>query len=406
MLQITSIDDIEACVRNEDFNENHYLEAKRALDLQNKTQKLEFARDVAQFAFDGGVVVYGIGENKQFAEQGEDEEAQFYLSPFDLSSLTVEQIEQVAQGRCEPPLSIRVQRLPSPDDPGTGYIVVTIPPSSRAPHMVDGKYPSRNQSTRSYLNDSAVRIYMQLQHDAKARAESELTKAIANDPASRPDQDSAHIFGVAVPISNWSEMELEQREAQNILGDARARWRDLRQNNWTQRSQRYHVDIEGSLEHADYFRQRGGEWAFQTRHLREELDDAEEYFLAEWSVTDGGIVKVFDAGLSTYHERGGTTIKVAHPGVARDVAGILVTSAGMWARQAGYHGEWAISIGATQLSGARIYTESMFTNPPAADRDKVIKTVLASTYEVQDSTWEVSAGLARRVRAALGDTSE
>ena len=68
MRTFSSIEQIEEATRDGSFEENHYLEAKTILKTRSSTDKDELARDLAQFAFDGGTVVFGVSEDKSRSE--------------------------------------------------------------------------------------------------------------------------------------------------------------------------------------------------------------------------------------------------------------------------------------------------------------------------------------------------
>jgi hypothetical protein len=65
-------------------------------------------------------------------------------------------VEQVALTRLDPPLVVRNHEIPASGRPGEGYLVVAIPPSPTAPHMVDHEYWARGDKTKYRLSDPEV----------------------------------------------------------------------------------------------------------------------------------------------------------------------------------------------------------------------------------------------------------
>lgn len=77
------------------------------------------------------------------------------IAPQPLNGLA-EQIEQIARTNCDPPLAVISRAIPTTADPAVGFLVVHVPPSSSAPHMVEGRYIGRGDKTKHYLADAEV----------------------------------------------------------------------------------------------------------------------------------------------------------------------------------------------------------------------------------------------------------
>jgi hypothetical protein len=67
-----------------------------------------------------------------------------------------ERIEQVARSTVDPPLHIRMDQFPGDADASIGNVVVEVPASSRASHMVDGIDLGRDDKPRHRLSDAEV----------------------------------------------------------------------------------------------------------------------------------------------------------------------------------------------------------------------------------------------------------
>ncbi len=104
------------------------LEETTAFDAKSlPTKNVEIAKDIAAMCNDGGMIIYGISEdeNKRLTQ----------LTPFPIKGLE-ERISTIVQNAISEPPKIFIKTIQCVDDPSLGYIVVEIPPSERAPHMV------------------------------------------------------------------------------------------------------------------------------------------------------------------------------------------------------------------------------------------------------------------------------
>jgi hypothetical protein len=107
------------------------------------------ADDIASFAIAGGVIIYGVAEQTAGPP---------LLHPIPLAGLS-ERLEGIARTRISEPLSIRTTPLPAAAGAGLGYLMVHVPMSPRAPHMVGGKYYGRDENPKRELtNEDVVRL--------------------------------------------------------------------------------------------------------------------------------------------------------------------------------------------------------------------------------------------------------
>ena len=126
--------------------ESHHIDVKREIG-DSRGDRRETARDLASFAIDGGALLIGVEEDKA--------NRTFSLAPQPLDGL-MEKLEQVAAFVVDPPLTIISEEIPSIDDSTSGYLLVHVPPSSSAPHMVGGQYFGRGERTRRQLSDAEI----------------------------------------------------------------------------------------------------------------------------------------------------------------------------------------------------------------------------------------------------------
>lgn len=123
-----NLEDLKRMVE-ERLEETTRLDFKRQFPEPGKNDDL--AKDVAAMAnTDGGVIVYGIEQDKM----GRAKE----LRPFTVSGAG-ERVALVAQSWLDEPLTVpSVYSIPCEEDGTTGFLVVEVPPSDRAPHFHRG----------------------------------------------------------------------------------------------------------------------------------------------------------------------------------------------------------------------------------------------------------------------------
>jgi transcription antitermination factor NusG len=118
-------EEIIEAVRNRDLVETPSFDVKRQLPPPGKMSDVVI--DIAAMANDGGVLLYGLGED----EGGRPAE----LHPFPLKG-QVERIEQALRTGSDEPPEIHIKEIRTAEDPERGYLLVVVPVSPRAPHQV------------------------------------------------------------------------------------------------------------------------------------------------------------------------------------------------------------------------------------------------------------------------------
>jgi predicted HTH transcriptional regulator len=172
------------------LEETQYLDAKEA--PSNKGDNKEMARDMASFAIDSGTLIIGIAEDKT--------NRTFTLAPQPLKGLP-EKIEQIARSIPGPPLNVITQEIRSEADPTKGYLIVHIPASPAAPHMVEGRYWGRGEKTKYRLTGPEVVRLHERRRSADQDALTLPQREIENDPIPSDQRKQAHLFLIAQPPS-------------------------------------------------------------------------------------------------------------------------------------------------------------------------------------------------------------
>lgn len=174
--------------------EGHFLEFKREIP-QGKAENKELGRDLASLTLDGGYLIVGIEEDKASNARA--------LRATSLVGLK-ERVDQIAANTPDPPVSVRCTEVPA-SDATAGYLIVEVPPSPHAPHMVDGRYYGRGDSTRRALTDGEVRHLHERRLSKRTQMSDRLRAEIERDPFASTKQ-GGHLFLVAAPDSPDREL--------------------------------------------------------------------------------------------------------------------------------------------------------------------------------------------------------
>ncbi|MGW0252660.1 AlbA family DNA-binding domain-containing protein [Nocardia goodfellowii] len=196
------------------LEESHILDIKRELPSGESANK-GTAKDIAAFALDGGVIIFGVDEG--------DGTTPPQLHPIDLAGLP-ERIDNIATSRVREAVLIQTHVIEANHNAGKGYLVVHVPKSPRAPHMADGRYYGRADKTNRILDDAEVSRL----HEQRTAAQRDILPELNQ----RLDRLGAHapMLGIlAQPIGAGEELLLPLAEATDwkqtihrIVKDAKA----------------------------------------------------------------------------------------------------------------------------------------------------------------------------------------
>jgi hypothetical protein len=140
--------------------------------------------------------VYGVDEDKS--------KHRFTVDPMPLPVGLHETVDAVARSRITPILSVAPFLVPDPADTKRGFLVIEVPPSPDAPHMVEGTYWGRSETGKVRLTDVEVERLI-LARSRRAEYLAHAMTATANaDPA--PSSQYCHFYFTAVPATGWPDM--------------------------------------------------------------------------------------------------------------------------------------------------------------------------------------------------------
>jgi hypothetical protein len=172
------------------LEETVIFDAKKEISAKNQ----EIAKDIASMANEGGIIIYGIGEdeNKRLT----------MLNPIPIAG-QMERIDAVVRSCIAEPPQIQITSIPTEKDPSIGYLVVVIPPSERAPHMVvvkgDNRYYGRTATGNAPLNEGEVaRLYTRREKTEIDR--NQLLEDEINSSSLEPNSNFAYLYLLAKPV--------------------------------------------------------------------------------------------------------------------------------------------------------------------------------------------------------------
>lgn len=396
--QPVSEDDLSAAIADELLQESHYLDVKRSTG-DTAGEKKETARDLASFAIDGGSLLVGIGENKV--------DRRFYLDPQDLSG-ALEKIENIAALKVDPPLTVVPREIPSVAQNGRGYLVVDVPPSPKAPHMVDGKYYGRGERTRISLSDPEVRrLHARRETDSKFAARL-LDEEIQRDPVDPGKRRLGHLYLVAQPVTGSSQMARAYVRRSNATELAKLA-RSFEENLATDISQ-FNPSLtllSEACSRANGMSLSSYVMAGPGRTIVDyDRSDFEKRILDVEFREDGGIRVLIGAlTVNLPNAWGGSEKLVVVDSVAVAYARRIVHWAGAIGDQVGYHGSWLFGIHGDRLRGlqSHIFNRSItFEDGPHYDVNIYRQHTTATRLEIEQRPRAVAERLVGSLLEGLG----
>jgi len=137
-----------------------------AIDLDFKkqlTSNAEIAKDIAAMTVQGGVIAYGIAEDEQAVANA--------ITPLELQHVP-ERIQQIVDSAIWPRPVIETRAIEDPEDTTVGVLLVTVPPSSLAPHYTRERFSARSGTTTRYLAEREIAaLYEQRRQSFMASAD-------------------------------------------------------------------------------------------------------------------------------------------------------------------------------------------------------------------------------------------
>lgn len=335
-LQIDSWSDLIAAIQAGSMTESQWIECKEAVPAASPGANLEIAKDLASLTVDGGVLVIGVKDKATTPEDvcGVADDVEGLKS----------RITQIAAGpRVQPPMQVVFgDPLPHPEDESRLVLLVSVPASPSAPHMVDGSYWGRSAVGKRKLTDREVeRLFAQRRASRDDFEERLRAFSLQLDPYPPEERQLAHLYVFARPEIRAHDGFINQLEQGNgltaaITGALQATSRPTRHPDF--------FALGRNLPHPDgLFR----EYAVDDPSSDRRVDEAQCLRLL---VDSAGAICVA-SGRGSYPRRDGTSdidfdyiIEVLHQTIA--LAGYLGRNA------MSYDGMWVAGVHLTGLKGA------------------------------------------------------
>ncbi|MDQ6856488.1 MAG: hypothetical protein M3Z57_05385 [Candidatus Dormibacteraeota bacterium] len=380
--------DIQAGIDQDLVRESHVFDAKQ--QAPPPTKNMDIAVDLASFAVDGGSILYGV---RQPSSTGATT-----LAPFDITGLP-ERLDQIARGgTIDPPLTIRVLDIPSKAQAGRGYLWVHIPPSSDAPHAVDGRFRGRSDRTNMVLSSHAVTRLIAAKAARAADAHALLAAEVARDPTPAGTQNQLHLFVVAQPATGRRDLLSQAIGTQN--------WRP-----WIEGPFKTTVRTVPSQGEPDLFNTAGmlyarvDGWAVSTYEMGDDRSvrpsgptPVTEGQLLDFEIRDDGGLRLFCGRASTQISE---TDRRVVPGLIATLTQRVLLGAVAVADKSGYQGAWTFGLalrgpGAVAMQGGALrgYVERQI--------EPYEETALASIDDLRTRPDEIARSLLGRFYRAFG----
>jgi hypothetical protein len=382
---------LEAAAKDQHLVETNVLELKRELPPGSDSANKELARDLASLAIDGGLLIIGVDEAQNYA-----------LTPVPLGGLA-ERVELVAASRIDEPLKLAgFIEIESVSTPGDGYLLVRIPASPRAPHMVDNRYWGRGHKTKHMLSDAQVERLIARRARWAVNAEEALNGWMAQDPINPAKQVNGHLFVVAEPMPPRERMLLETMTA---TGDFTAVFRDL-----VGRTKHNGASFVPDMpSHLSNFSTTADGWAWNSYalfgdHEEGQPSDRESRALMV-EICENGRLRLFCGRaaeqLGTTGYRAGF---VLFDDICLGLTARMVSLASGVSQAAGYLGSWDFGVGVTGIKGAKSYSrfERKEFAGPSYTADKYTLTTRASLADIEAGSGPVIERLFGRLIRAIG----
>lgn len=353
------------------LEETHYLELKGTIPRPSKASNKELARGLAQFSIDGGNLLVGIAE----------QEGQPQLAPVELAGLC-ERIEQVASMAVDPPLFVSCREIRAEADAATGYVLVQVPSSATAPHMVDGIYYGRGDKTRTRLSDAEVERHHRARTNSAREVSGLLDEYVSRDPVPVDLRAQARLYVVAAPVTPRPEMLLGLFDG----GSAHAKVFELIRAASVVPGVPDSALLPPKLTFATSFERRvdgvamtsglGGDGARSYQPgVHEPVHD-----ILEVELTEDGLARLFNSRLSDENKGSQRILGPTLPQMVRQA----INLAGLVASVTGYGGRWNLGVLATGIAGLQLWPPSnSFWEPAGFPRDRVEYRRTTSAHSIE-----------------------
>lgn len=387
-----TVDDVRSAIDDGTLAERHWLDVKAEVGTTDSGRK-GLAKDLAAFANDGGGLLIGVREDKRAGT--------LTVDPVPLEGLA-ETVDQIARSRCDPPVYVVCHPLvagavsPGVKGQARGVLLVEIPPSPSAPHMVDGRYYGRGDTTNHHLNDENVARLHAVRTARQTTAEELVAVEVARDPVPAGARENSHLYVVAQPLAGRLDL------ATNFIASPELAQTVLKVGADFPPAQNVAAPNWNSLTLSAERRAWGvgfASFGLTGRQFRSDRPEGNEDSLLDVEIQDDGRISLFCGRASGGPEY---VIDVGVVSLTRN----LVTLAGRLGAQTGYAGQWVLAVGVTDLRGKVSVTARntirMGPDYPRFTADFYCRGTEAVTTELLNQPGAVTRRAVDRLLRALG----
>jgi schlafen family protein len=370
--------EVEDAARSGALAETSRFDAKAALPQPKKNA--EVAKDIAAMATDGGVLLYGVAED----EHGQPTVSQ----PITLDGAADRVGQIVATSIAEVPFT-ELHPLPSDDDPAKGYLVVVVPQSARAPHMVivngDNRFYGRSATGNRILSEGEVARLYERRTRWEVNREALLEEVVSHAPVrGRADRGYVHAYTRPVALDRTILERAQEKMGEHSGG--MLQWL-LNVVHSTVLQNQYGPSLEGSA----YLRRHGGDmWRWATLSADEIALVAAQ---ADQTTFDPSDLVTIDLNLDGRGQLfcGRATdalLKSTDPilievVIAGNIEAFLAVMGALYAA-AGYHGAVDVGLAITGVRGARSERQRRNFGGPPYPVDGYTRTLRVAAGELED----------------------
>jgi hypothetical protein len=323
--------DVESAAAAGSLDETHWVELKEAVPPTSKPANLELARDLASLGADGGLLIVGI--------QDANGKAGKVVGTDDLLALR-DRIDQVARSTVHPPLAVSSSSILDPSDvsKGRGCLIVSVPASPDAPHMVDKHYWGRGDTGKVRLDDSQVQRYFEARRLRREEAAGKLHEWTRSPSVRENTTDEGRLY-VTIAARGGLPDQFTQLLYRGDGALAQAIQRAANAVGSTS-----YISTPISLA-TNYYRGKHSEG--YTSDLSNASVDEGSLVIVE--AQEDGTVNVIQGRVTARADSSGRVISI--PMVQEVVHQALMLAVDLGA-QAGYYGQWNVGISITNMKGA------------------------------------------------------
>jgi hypothetical protein len=375
--------DVETAAQAGVLAETAWLELKEAVPATSKGANTELAKDLASLTVDGGTLIVGV-RDKTHEVVGTNEGADGLR----------DRIIAVAHGRISPPVFLDPVVIEHVSDTSLCLVVVPVPASPQAPHMVDDRYWGRSAQGKRALSDAEVERLIVDRRRRQSDLGSDL-EALSDtlDPIEVGERRYGHQFMIARPLGYTGRTlsdALGGKFAPQVLNEA-----------WSFRPQwpPFSGGLTDVLTHPDgILLGHGGSLTG---------DDPGEVFTVRLLLRDDGAIEMCCGGGTRPRDwREGSSEQVVSPGqVLESAHSVLALAEHLGSEYLGFWGEWELAIRLTGLRGLLpidAYDEMRMQRFHPYPHDIYFRAARASTRDLESQTPAVVERLVGPLLRGLG----